>query len=215
MRNKNIFNDGFFDINKEIVKPKMSKLIDNISRSKIPILSDEEGLSKAYEQPNKIYINNHKTNIAGTSTLQDVWYDLKTTFHLTKHSKRYEDADKLFKDNPQIDDIVGHSLGGAVALELNKNYPDKYDTTTYGSPTFDFGNEKGKRFRHTLDPISIFDRNANNVPLDIEDLLNPYSEPIIDIFNPFKNHSYQGYGEQGKDDEGNIGTSSSYSRKTN
>ena len=57
--------------------------------------------------------------IAGTSNLQDIWDDLKIPFNLTKYSKRYEDADKLLKDNPQIDDIVGHSLGGAVALELN------------------------------------------------------------------------------------------------
>ena len=151
--------------------------------------------------------------IAGTSNVQDVWDDLKIPFHVTKFNKRYEDADQLLKEHPEVDSLIGHSLGGAAVLELNKNYPDKYDTTTYGSPTFDFGNEKGKRFRHTLDPISIFDRNANNVPLDIEDLLNPYSEPLIDIFNPFKNHSFKGYGEQGKDDEGNVGNSFSYTRK--
>jgi hypothetical protein len=40
----------------EVVKTKLSKLIDNVSRTKIPVLSDEEGLSKAYDQPNKIYI---------------------------------------------------------------------------------------------------------------------------------------------------------------
>ena len=55
------------------------------------------------------------------------------------------------------------------------------------------------------------------MPLDIDDLLNPYSAPysapLIDTFNPFKNHSYEGYGNQGNDDEGNIGNSFSYSKK--
>jgi hypothetical protein len=54
MKNKQILFNGLFDINKEVVKPKMSKLIDKISRSKIPVISDEEGLTKAYEQPKKI-----------------------------------------------------------------------------------------------------------------------------------------------------------------
>ena len=74
MKRKNILHNGLFDIDREIVKPKLSKLIDNISRTKIPVLSDEEGLSKAYDQPNKIYINNHKMYIAGTSE------DLKILF---------------------------------------------------------------------------------------------------------------------------------------
>jgi hypothetical protein len=34
-----------------------------------------------------------------------------------------------------------------------------------------------------------------------------------ELFDPLKNHSYTGYGNQGKDDEGNIGSSFSYSRK--
>jgi hypothetical protein len=34
-----------------------------------------------------------------------------------------------------------------------------------------------------------------------------------ELLDPLKNHSYTGYGNQGKDDEGNIGSSFSYSRK--
>ena len=163
MKRKKVLYNGFFDINKEVVKPKMSRLIDNISRTKIPELSDEEGLSKAYDQPNKIYINNHKMYIAGTSNWQDVWDDLKIPFHLTRYSQRYEDAEKLLNEHPEVDSLISHSLGSAVALKLNKNYPNKYDTTTYGSPTVDFSDKKGKRFRHPLDPISALDFGTYNV----------------------------------------------------
>ena len=211
MKLKKSFN-GLFDISNP-VRPKMSKLVDEISKTKIPTISDAEGLRKAYEQPNKIYINNNKMYIAGTSNLQDVWDDFKIPFHLTSRSKRYEDAEKMLKENPQVDNIIGHSLGSAVALELNKNNNNKYDTTTYGSPTFQLDNKKGKRYRHPLDPISIFDRGAINVPLNIDDLLNPFSTPFSELINPFKNHSYEGYLDQGKNDEGNIGNSFSYSRK--
>ena len=211
MKLKKSFN-GLFDISNP-VRPKMSKLVDEISKTKIPTISDAEGLKKAYEQPNKIYINNNKMYIAGTSNLQDVWDDFKIPFHLTSRSKRYEDAEKMLKENPQVDNIIGHSLGSAVALELNKNNNNKYDTTTYGSPTFQLDKTKGKRYRHPLDPISIFDRGAINVPLNIDDLLNPFSTPFSELINPFKNHSYEGYLDQGKNDEGNIGNSFSYSRK--
>jgi pimeloyl-ACP methyl ester carboxylesterase len=213
MKRKNILHNGLFDIDREIVKPKLSKLIDNISRTKIPVLSDEEGLSKAYDQPNKIYINNHKMYIAGTSNWQDVWDDLKIPFNLTRYSQRYEDAEKLLKEHPEVDSLISHSLGGAVALELNKNYPDKYDTTTYGSPTVDLGDKKGKRFRHPLDPISALDFGTYNVPVNVDQLLDIRNLPMREFLDPLKNHSYTGYGNQGKDDEGNIGSSFSYSRK--
>ena len=199
--------NGLFDAYKPSIK--MSKLVDEIGRTKIPTISDAQGLEKAYEQPNKIYIHNNKMYIAGTSSWQDVWDDLKIPFHLTKYSQRYEDAEK----HTEVDNLVSHSLGGAVSLELNKNNNNKYDTTTYGAPVFQVDDKKGKRYRHTLDPISGLDSGSITVPLDIDDLLNPYSAPLIDIFNPFKNHSYEGYGNQGNDDEGNIGKSFSYSKK--
>ena len=211
MKLKKKFN-GLFDV--YAPSPKISKLIDKIGRTKIPTMSDADGLSKAYESPNKIFINNNKMYIAGTSNLQDVWDDLKIPFHLTRYSKRYEDADKVLREHPEVDSLIGHSLGGAVVLELNKNNNEKFDTTTYGAPVFQTDDKnKGKRYRHTLDPISMFDQGSNTIPLNIEDLLNPYSHPAIDVLDPLKNHSYNGYASQGNDDEGNIGNKFSYSRK--
>ena len=54
-----------------------------------------------------------------------MWDDLKIPFGLTKYSQRYQEADKMLKDNPQITNVIGHSLGGSVSLELAKNHPEK------------------------------------------------------------------------------------------
>ena len=99
--------------------------------------------------------------IAGTSGLNDVWDDLKIPFNLTSQSKRYIDAEKLLKIYPDTKGIVGHSLGGAVALELQKNYPEKqFKINTHGAPVISINCADRNRFRNYLDPISIFDRGA-------------------------------------------------------
>ncbi|MFM7981565.1 MAG: hypothetical protein ACKPKO_19825 [Candidatus Fonsibacter sp.] len=41
---------------------------------------------------------------------------------LTK-SERYINAETALKANPNIERVVGHSLGGSVALELQKKLP--------------------------------------------------------------------------------------------
>ena len=56
---------------------------------------------------------------------QDMWDDLKIPFGLTRYTQRYQEAEKMLKDNPQIENIVSHSLGGSVSLELAKNYKEK------------------------------------------------------------------------------------------
>ena len=43
---------------------------------------------------------------------------------------------QTLKDNPQVKQVVGHSLGGAVALELQKQFPD-LKSRTYGAPVFE------------------------------------------------------------------------------
>ncbi|MFM7989252.1 MAG: hypothetical protein ACKPKO_59055, partial [Candidatus Fonsibacter sp.] len=55
---------------------------------------------------------------------------------LTK-SERYINAEKALKSDPNIDRVVGHSLGGVVSLELQKNYPGQ-KSRTYGAPVLDF-----------------------------------------------------------------------------
>ena len=58
--------------------------------------------------------------------------------------------------------VVGHSLGGSVALELAKNKGIEL-SRTFGAPVADtnfFKRGSNERFRHPLDPVSIFDRGA-------------------------------------------------------
>lgn len=174
-----------------IIPTKMKNIIEktktilNEPRNKI---SDSEGLSRAYKQPDKLYINHNILYIAGTSNLRDVYDDLKIPFHLTKYSKRYEDAEKILRNNNDIDTLIGHSLGSSVSLELNKNYDNKFTTRNYSSPVFDIFknnsvNDKNLRFKTSGDIISFFDKNAINI-----------SKPSI---NPLSLHSYDNYGNTG------------------
>lgn len=177
-------------------KPKPLEKISNInknitSNNKIyNQISDKEGLDKAYQQPNKIYLNNKTMYIAGTSSLQDVYDDLKIPLRLTKYSQRYYDADKILKNrNNNIENIVAHSLGSSVGLELNKNYHNKFKTRVYSSPVFDLFknnsvNDKNMRFKTSGDLISMFDKNAITI--------NKNS------LNPLSLHSYGNYGDTGK-----------------
>lgn len=142
---------------------------------------NEIGLKKAYQSDKKLHVDGDTLFIAGTSNKQDVWDDItKIPFYgSVKDSQRYKDAEEVLKTNPQVKNLVGHSLAGSVALEFEKQYKDKFDTTTYGAPVLQLSSKKGKRFRHPGDPISIFDNGAINVP--------KFS------FNPLSLHSFEGY----------------------
>ena len=172
----------------KIISPKIIKIINS--------LSDVQGLNAAYKSNDNVYLNNNTMYVSGTKhadtlipTLlnlnpiqtymnykngyyQDMWDDLKVPFSLTKYSQRYQEADQMLKDNPQITNVVSHSLGGSVALELAKNYPDKHLFTTYGAPVFSDSMQYGNRFRAFGDPVSMFDNGAiPKMPTSI----NPHS----------------------------------------
>ena len=137
------------------------------------------GLDSAYKSDNKISIKDDTMFIGGTSNLQDVWDDLKIPLGLTKFSQRYQDADNLLKSNRQIKNIVSHSMGGIVSLELQKQHPNRdFDITTYGAPVLQIGGQKYKRFRHAGDLISGLDDGAIT-----------YKGTI----NPKVAHKYSGY----------------------
>ncbi len=71
---------------------------------------------------------------------------------------------KEFENREQVDTVVGHSLGGSVSLELQKNYPNrKLKSRTYGAPVMDLlgsESENVDRYRNWFDPASVFDLEA-------------------------------------------------------
>ena len=155
-------------------------------------ISDNDGLSKAYQASNEVYVNGNKMYIAGTANLRDVWDDItKIPFWGDiKNSERYNQAEAALKDNPQVDTVIGHSLGGSVVAELNKQNNDKFKTTTYGAPFLDFSfknrtDPNHLSYRHPGDPFSQFDTGAINEENNtINNLVNPHS------FSGFPDNDY-------------------------
>ena len=125
---------------------------------------NSDGLNKAYNNNNKIHVENDTLYIAGTSNLKDVYDDITTipVWGNIKDSTRYNQAKTALDFNPNITKIIGHSLGGSVALEFQKNNA-KYNTTTYGAPVLQFDTQKGQRYRFPFDPVSYMDRGAITV----------------------------------------------------
>ena len=124
----------------------------------------EIGLQKAYRPDNKLHVDGDTMFIAGTSSLGD-WYDNITKIPVwgdLRNSKRYKDADSVLKENPNVKKLISQSLGGSVSLELDKNNPNKYDTTTYAAPVF-LGLKGGNRYRHSNDIVSSFDFGSKAV----------------------------------------------------
>ena len=83
-------------------------------------LEDRVGLDRAYKDPRKVYMEGDSMYVAGTSSLGDAMDDLALPFGLTKGTQRYIDAERVLQANPKIRRVGGHSLGGAVSLELGK-----------------------------------------------------------------------------------------------
>ena len=133
---------------------------------KLKPITDAEGLNKAYAQGDT-YKYGKTLYIAGSHTARD-WYDdfTKIPFGTTANAYRYQKADEALKANPDVTRVVGHSLGGAVALELQKNHPG-LNSRTYGAPVFDplalNYLQQGRVERHAnfLDPIASLDSSAN------------------------------------------------------
>ena len=127
-------------------------------------ITNTEGLNRAYHQGD-FYVHGNTLYIAGSHTARD-WYDDFTKVPAwgdLRNSVRYQRALDALKNNPRVDTVIGHSLGGSVALELEKNHPQVKHSRVYGAPVFEpLGDEAGKveRYRNWLDPVSVADRSA-------------------------------------------------------
>ena len=128
-------------------------------------ITDSEGLRRAYDQGD-FYVHGKTMFIAGSHTHRD-WFDDATKIPAwgdLRNSDRYQKVLAEFENQGQIDTVVGHSLGGSVSLELQKNYPDRnLKSRTYGAPVMDLlgsESENVDRYRNWFDPFSALDRGA-------------------------------------------------------
>jgi len=182
-------------------------------------ITDAEGLRRAYNNPNRLYKHGDRLYVAGTTWTDDKmdvskppWYttllkdilpgkipynfslndaidDLKIPEFKTRDIQRYKDADKFLKQNSDIKQLIGHSMGGSVVLQLNQDNNNKFETRTYSAPVFDVvphnsNDPENERFKTLGDPVAIFDNNAR---VTFKPTLNP-----LDL------HSYNNYGNIGK-----------------
>jgi hypothetical protein len=138
-------------------EPEQKSLLQRATQAEP--LEDREGLERAYQQGD-FYHRGNTGYIAGSHYAVD-WVDDLTKVPFwgdLRNSYRYKQVDKVLKENPQIHNLVGHSLGGSVAHELQRNHPG-LRTVTYGSPAVSW-RAGGERYRNGWDPVSMFDRGA-------------------------------------------------------
>jgi len=172
--NKNFRSWGDVRADKE---EKAAKLIEE--RLKNPngasFAQDEAGLDQAYADATDtgVYYDpaTRTEYVKGSVTKRD-WMDDFTTIPFwgnVQDAERYQQADKAYEDllkqGKPIDRVVGHSLGGSVALELLKEKGIPL-SRTFGAPVLDLNfTKESERFRHPLDPVSVLDRSAKWGPL--------------------------------------------------
>ena len=119
--------------------------------------------------------------------------DLFIPFKMVHLSKRYGQADSYIKRHrDKIETVVGHSLGGAVAMRLNEDEGRRFKVRTYNAPlvSWNLNNDSREaRFRTSRDLVSFFDRGANVS-------VNKYA------VNPLYNHEFQSkyFGDVGKNE---------------
>ena len=128
-------------------------------------ISDIEGLRRAYASDSRAYIHGNRVYVAGTRNATDVWDDItKVPFSLTRHSDRFNFANKVLDQNPQVEQLIGHSLAGAIVQDLNKDNGQRFLTRSYNALIVSFqqsGETGGNyRIRDKKDWVSAFDRGA-------------------------------------------------------
>lgn len=114
--------------------------------------------------------------LAGTRTGGDWLRNIAIPTGLTSLLPRYSAAEGRLRLGHQHR-VVGHSMGGAVALELQHRIPG-LDVVTYGAPVASW-EPSTQRFRDTLDPISSLDRGAIDLGVGI-----PHSAGRSEQFDP-------------------------------
>jgi hypothetical protein len=167
---------------------------------------NEDGMEKAYESKEGYYKDGNKLYIAGTRDMQDVLDWPKIPLGIFQKSKIYKNIEPVFKENDDIDYVVGHSAGGSATLELENNFPNrKITSVTYNAPVFERAStdimddlrddNEPMRFASGIDPVSALDMNArttykaSEINLDlVKNVSKANTNPSLDnVLNTFKN----------------------------
>jgi hypothetical protein len=199
----------------EIGRRKFLHDLSNPTRS--TFAKDEVGLQKAYADttaPGVYYDDSNRTMyVKGTvpNNPSDWWDDFSKIpvwgdIHDAERTKQAEAAyQSLIRQGKPVDRISGHSLGGSVALQLQRDH-DIPISRTFGAPVLDLDNSRrgtdlayhNARYRHPMDPFSILDRGATMIPIADP---NPHSyggfsqefdtpAPYMEYLNPKKQTSF-------------------------
>jgi len=121
-------------------------------------------IERAYNDVNNVYYDSGTDTmaIAGTHSLSDVLTDVNIPFGTLSRTDRYQQAKQLYNLYGKPKNVVGHSLGSSIALELQREYPDM-NVITYGAPIVDINPfQRPQRSRHYGDPISMMDFGATS-----------------------------------------------------
>ena len=133
-------------------------------------------MAEAYKSPKGIHVDGSTMYLAGTHSARGVWDDLKISLRRTDRTERFRDAEQVLEKYGGIRKVVGHSLGGAVTLEMQKRNPG-LETETYGAPVFS-AQKSGPRHCRWREPVCAFDVGAKKSWI---------SSPSV-----LKNHTYKG-----------------------
>ena len=140
----------------------------------------------------------------------DAWDDVSSIpLQTTHNSLIYTNADKALKNDSSYPDntttsIVGHSFGGSVVSEMQKQFPDRtFKTTTYGAHVSSMttpDNSNNKRFRTYGDVISVLDRGATmsvKIPKTIIKFpdIKSQSTVVVVVNKDLDNHRYDNFTE--------------------
>jgi hypothetical protein len=100
--------------------------------------------------------------VAGTRTLADWGRNTLIPLGLTSQLPRYSSLSDAVKGKYKMSRrLVGHSMGGSVALQFAEDHPYRFWTETYGAPVVSLSSSKS-RHRDLFDPISVFDLGADS-----------------------------------------------------
>ena len=95
--------------------------MENMLNKLLILLTDEEGLKLDFGTKDGLYQHYNKLFIAGTKGPIDMVGDSKLPLDGTLNvTTRGKTADAYYRSNHDIYTVIGHSLGGAVALSLKK-----------------------------------------------------------------------------------------------